>query len=64
VLNHSLFKSLLFYGAGNVYLATHTVAIEKLGGIIKKMPRTAILFLIAALAISGLPPFNGFVSEF
>lgn len=64
VLNHSLFKSLLFYGAGNVYLATHTVAIEKLGGIIKKMPHTAILFLIAALAISGLPPFNGFVSEF
>ncbi len=63
-LNHSLFKSVLFYGAGNVYQATHTVNIEHLGGIIKKMPHTSILFLIAALAICGLPPFNGFVSEF
>lgn len=64
VLNHSLFKSLLFYAAGNVYQATHTLDIEKLGGLIKSMPHTAILFLIAALAICGLPPFNGFVSEF
>lgn len=64
VLNHSLFKSLLFYGAGNVYQATHTMNIEKMGGLIKSMPQTAILFLIAALAICGLPPFNGFVSEF
>lgn len=63
-LNHSLFKSLLFYGAGNVYQATHTVNIESFGGLIKKMPQTAFLFLIASLAISGLPPFNGFVSEF
>lgn len=63
-LNHSLFKSLLFYGAGNVYQATHTLDIEKLGGIGKQMPHTAWLFLIAALAICGLPPFNGFVSEF
>lgn len=63
-LNHSLFKSLLFYGAGNVYQATHTVNIESLGGLIHKMPKTAFLFLIASLAISGLPPFNGFVSEF
>ncbi len=63
-LNHSLFKSLLFYGAGNVYQATHTMDIEKLGGLGKRMPHTAILFLIAALAICGLPPFNGFVSEF
>ncbi len=63
-LNHSLFKSLLFYAAGNVYQATHTMDIEKLGGVIKKMPQTAVLFLIAAIAISGIPPFNGFVSEF
>ena len=64
VLNHSLFKSLLFFGAGNVYQATHTLNIEKLGGLIKSMPHTSILFLIAALAICGLPPFNGFISEF
>ncbi|MFZ1675848.1 MAG: proton-conducting transporter membrane subunit [Saprospiraceae bacterium] len=63
-LNHSLFKSLLFYAAGTVYQATHTLDIEKLGGLIKKMPQTSTLFLIAALAICGLPPFNGFVSEF
>jgi hydrogenase-4 component B len=63
-LNHSLFKSLLFYSTGNVYNATHTVNIESLGGIIKKMPKTSVLFLIAALAICGLPPLNGFISEF
>ena len=63
-LNHSLFKSLLFYGAGNVYQATHTMDIEKLGGMGKSMSQTAFLFLIASLAICGLPPFNGFVSEF
>lgn len=64
VLNHSLFKSLLFFGAGSVYQQTHTRNIEKLGGLIKFMPVTAVLFLIGALAIGGLPPFNGFVSEF
>ncbi len=64
VLNHSLFKSLLFYGAGAVYIKTHTRNIELLGGLIKKIPVTAVLFLIASLAICGLPPFNGFVSEF
>ncbi|MDD3723454.1 MAG: proton-conducting transporter membrane subunit [Lutibacter sp.] len=64
VLNHSLFKSLLFYSAGNVYQATHTLNIEHFGGLVKQMPQTTILFLIAALAICGLPPFNGFVSEF
>ena len=63
-LNHSLFKSILFYGAGNVYQSTHTMDIEKLGGLAKRMPHTTFLFLIAALAICGLPPFNGFVSEF
>lgn len=63
-LNHSLFKSLLFYSAGNIYQAYHTVNVEQLGGIIKKLPHTAFLFLIAALAICGLPPFNGFISEY
>ena len=63
-LNHSLFKSLLFYSSGNVYQATHTMNIERLGGLLKKMPQTALLFLIAAIAICGLPPLNGFISEF
>jgi len=64
VLNHSLFKSLLFFAAGSVYQQSHTRDMEKLGGLIKSMPRTASVFLIGALAIGGLPPFNGFVSEF
>jgi len=64
VLNHSLFKSLLFYSAGSVYQQTHTRDMDKLGGLIKQMPKTAVLFLIGAIAIGGLPPFNGFVSEF
>lgn len=64
ILNHSLFKSLLFYGAGSVYQQTHTLNIEKLGGLVKRMPKTSALFLIAAAAICGLPPFNGFISEF
>jgi len=64
VLNHSLFKSLLFYSAGSVYMRTHTRHLEYLGGLIKKMPKTAFLFLLGALAICGLPPFNGFISEF
>lgn len=63
-LNHALFKSLLFFTAGNVYQATHTLHIDHLGGLIKKMPQTAMLFLTAAIAISGIPPFNGFISEF
>lgn len=64
VLNHSLFKSLLFYSAGAVYQQSHTLNMELLGGLIKSMPRSAVVFLIGALAIGGLPPFNGFVSEF
>ena len=63
-LNHSLFKSSLFYSAGSVLQATGTKNIEKLGGIIKAMPVTSLIFLFSALAICGLPPFNGFISEF
>ena len=63
VLNHSLFKSLLFYCAGSVYKATHTRNIEQLGGLIHKMPRTAGLFLFGSAAICALPPLNGFISE-
>lgn len=64
VLNHSLFKSLLFYGSGVIYQSAHTLQIDNLGGLIKKIPVTASLFLLASLAICGLPPFNGFISEF
>ena len=64
ILNHSIFKELMFFGAGSVYNRTHTRDMEVLGGLIKKMPKTAFLFIIGAAAISGLPPFNGFVSEF
>ena len=63
-LNHSLYKSLLFFSAGNIYQQTHTRNMEHLGGLIKKMPSTALFFLCGALAIGGLPPFNGFISEF
>jgi len=63
VLNHSLFKSLLFYAAGSVYMSTHTRHIEHLGGLLKKIPKTGLLFLLGSLAICGLPPFNGFISE-
>ncbi|PIZ96717.1 MAG: hydrogenase 4 subunit B, partial [Candidatus Levybacteria bacterium CG_4_10_14_0_2_um_filter_36_16] len=62
-LNHAVFKSLLFLGAGSVISQTHTRNIEEYGGLIKLMPYTAIFFLVGAVAISGLPPFNGFVSE-
>lgn len=64
VFNHSLFKSLLFFNAGSVYQVTHTRNIEQLGGLMKRMPYTSILFLIGSLAICGLPPFNGFISEY
>lgn len=64
VVNHALFKCLLFYAAGAIYRMTHTIDIEKLGGLIRKMPQTGFFFLVGALAISALPPFNGFVSEF
>jgi formate hydrogenlyase subunit 3/multisubunit Na+/H+ antiporter MnhD subunit len=62
-LNHSLFKSLLFFAAGAVHGATGERDIERLGGLIQKMPRTAFLALGGCVAISALPPLNGFVSE-
>jgi hydrogenase-4 component B len=61
--NHSLFKSLLFFGAGAVLSATGERDMEHLGGLIHNMPRTALAFLVGCVAISALPPFNGFVSE-
>lgn len=64
ILNHSIFKMLLFFASGNIYLKTHIRDIEKMGGLIKKMPLTSALFLIGAVAICGLPPLNGFISEF
>jgi len=64
ILNHSIFKELLFFAAGSAYLRTHTRNIEMLGGLIKKMPYTALLFIVGSVAICGLPPFNGFISEF
>ena len=64
VLNHSLFKGLLFLGAGNVLHGAHTREIDRLGGLLRRMPLTGAIFLIGAAAISGLPPLNGFVSEF
>ncbi len=63
VFNHSLFKSLLFFGAGAVLNATGERDMEKLGGLIHRMPQTAFVFLIGCVAISALPPLNGFVSE-
>ncbi|MEX1240985.1 MAG: proton-conducting transporter membrane subunit [Cyclobacteriaceae bacterium] len=64
VFNHSLYKPLLFFASGNIYQFTHTRNIEHLGGLIKKLPFTAFFFLCGALAVGGLPPFNGFVSKF
>jgi hydrogenase-4 component B len=61
--NHAIFKSLLFMATGSIVNATETRDIEEMGGLIKRMPKTAALFLIGALSISALPPFNGFVSE-
>jgi len=62
-LNHAIFKCLLFLGAGSVLHSTGTRNMEELGGLIRPMPVTALCFLIGAVAISGLPPLNGFVSE-
>jgi hydrogenase-4 component B len=64
VLNHSVFKGLLFLGAGSVQHAAHTVELEELGGLLRRMPWTGTCFLIGSAAIVGLPPLNGFISEF
>jgi hydrogenase-4 component B len=63
VLNHSFFKSLLFFGAGAVLTSTGERDMEKLGGLIHRMPFTSFVVLVGCVAISALPPFNGFVSE-
>jgi hydrogenase-4 component B len=62
-LNHALFKSLLFLGAGAVVRATGTRQLDELGGLGRRMPLTALAFLVGSVAIVGLPPLNGFVSE-
>ena len=64
ILNHAIFKALLFLGAGAVLHATGTRHLEHMGGLLKRMPWTAAMFVIGAVAIAGLPPLNGFVSEF
>jgi hydrogenase-4 component B len=63
VLNHAVFKGLLFLGAGSVVTATGTRQIEQFGGLLRVMPWTGLFFLVGAMAISGLPPLNGFASE-
>src|SRR5579864_5448112 len=63
VFNHSLFKSLLFFGAGAVQGATGERDMDAMGGLIRRMPQTALAFLAGCIAISALPPLNGFVSE-
>ena len=62
-LNHAVFKSLLFMGAGAVLHSAHTRNMEEMGGLIKRMPQTAVFFLVGSAAIAALPPFNGFISE-
>jgi hydrogenase-4 component B len=63
IFNHAVFKSLLFLSAGAVVHATETRNMERMGGLIRRMPLTALCFLVGAISISGLPPLNGFVSE-
>lgn len=64
VLNHAIFKGLLFLGAGAVLHGAGTLQLDQLGGLLKRMPLTGAAFLVGAVAICGLPPLNGFVSEF
>lgn len=63
MVNHSLFKTMLFFSAGNIYSKMHTTAMNEMGGLAKHMPITAIMMLFATVAICALPPLNGFVSE-
>lgn len=64
ILQHMLFKSLLFMGAGNIIQATHTRNLERLGGLIKRMPKTGLAALIGIIGITALPPLGGFWGEF
>jgi hydrogenase-4 component B len=64
IINHSLFKSSLFLSVGSIFRQTQTRNLDELGGLAKKMPLTSVLFLLSAIAVCGLPPFNGFVSEY
>jgi len=63
-VNHALFKSMLFFTVGNVHHATGTVNMDELGGLVHHARATSLVFLLGAIAISGIPPFNGFISEF
>ena len=63
MVNHSLFKTMLFFSAGNIYSKMHTTAMNQMGGLAKHMPITAIMMLFATVALCALPPLNGFVSE-
>src|SRR5262249_29594218 len=63
MLNHALFKGLLFMASGAIISTAHTRSLDNLGGLIHRMPQTAFFFLVGALAICAFPPFNGFVSE-
>jgi hydrogenase-4 component B len=62
-LNHALFKSLLFFGAGAILHSAHERDLEQMGGLLRRMPWTGWLFLVGCISIAALPPFNGFVSE-
>lgn len=64
MLNHALLKGGLFLGAGSVYKATGTLNADLLGGLAKRLPRTATIFLLNSIGLSGLPPMNGFLGEF
>ncbi len=64
VVNHAMFKGLLFLGAGAVWHGAGTLQLDQLGGLLKRMPRIGFAFLVGAAAICGLPPLNGFISEF
>ncbi|TDR79666.1 hydrogenase 4 subunit B [Paludibacterium purpuratum] len=63
LFNHALFKGLMFFGAGSILYRTHTRDMTQLGGLARRMPLTALAFLVGAMSICALPPFNGFVSE-
>lgn len=63
MVNHAVFKSLLFLCAGAVYLRVHTTNLDEMGGLAKRMPYTTVLFIVGMMSIGGIPPFNGFVSK-